>query len=616
MRTRSGDGGWRAALGLVAALLLLAAAAAALPQASCALAGGLVLLLAWPIWAWGREQMLFGRHLILAGATVPSGWLRRLFWHGTFSLWLRVPVAIAMAAVLLAMATTLTAAQWGILAADALLVAAVGLWLRRKLAGEVEAPHLGTVTRRWPLLVGNTLVLVVAFTLHDYWGGFPDTRHLAWDELAQRAMASGREGASCPVLGGLLGVMQLAQQLPRHAALHLLPGLQDPFVEGLAWMSFLAVTGLGAYLLTRLLLGMQAVAEVGPAASRQGIAVYAWGVGAVLLLAWAALAWFPPRAVAWQGAPLRLAQATNPCTWDGPAALQTVAWRTDAQAQLDEATRLALAQAMADVERGLDASQALAAQGIEVWLDWYFSLVGSYTRLAAPVIPGLAQQMQERFARIVFAESGYEGRVQTLAGHADERLLSHVSEGVQAIRERLAQQARSQPCAREWLRPQWERSLGRDEMRVALAGAVALPVSRVLVQVAARAGEAWLARALSRQSVRAAAGAAGRTAAGRGSGVLLSAGTAASVCTPGGPLALACGALAAVVTWLGVDIALITLDEALFRDRLRTELTEELQAHRAALQEAMRLQLEQTARVYRLQAQEALGAVFVPARGG
>jgi len=313
---------------------------------------------------------------------------------------------------------------------------------------------------------------------------------------------------------------------------------------------------------------------------------------------------------------LRLAQAANPCTWDVTALARTAVWRSDAQAQVDEAIRLAVAEAMQRVERGLDDAQAYASQGIESYLDWYFSVIGSYTRLAAPVIPSLAQQMREQFARTVFIDSGHDRRVQSLAEQADAQLLTHISMRVEEIGLRLALEAKEQPCAREQLHPDLERSLGRDEVRVALAGAVALPLSRVLVRVAAQASEALVARALARQTVRAAGGVAGRTAAGRGGGVLLSAGTAATVCTPGGPLALACGALAAVVTWLGVDVALITIDEALFRDRLRTELTEEMRAQRDTLQESLRLQLEQTAQVYRLQAHQAVGAVFVPARGG
>jgi hypothetical protein len=85
------------------------------------------------------------------------------------------------------------------------------------------------------------------------------------------------------------------------------------------------------------------------------------------------------------------------------------------------------------------------------------------------------------------------------------------------------------------------------------------------------------------------------------------------LCAPGGPLALACGIVAGAVTWLGVDMALIAIDEALFRKSLRAELVEELQAQHGQLRQAMRTQLEQAASTYSTQAAVAVDKLFVPA---
>ncbi len=65
-----------------------------------------------------------------------------------------------------------------------------------------------------------------------------------------------------------------------------------------------------------------------------------------------------------------------------------------------------------------------------------------------------------------------------------------------------------------------------------------------------------------------------------------------------------------------VDKALLAVDEALFRKSLRADLLADPQAERLRLREELRLQLEQAAADYRLQAGRRIELVFVPARDG
>ena len=88
------------------------------------------------------------------------------------------------------------------------------------------------------------------------------------------------------------------------------------------------------------------------------------------------------------------------------------------------------------------------------------------------------------------------------------------------------------------------------------------------------------------------------------------------MCAPGGPLALACAAVAGAVTWLGVDMAMMAIDEALFRKSLRADLLEELQGQRQQLREALQAQLAQAAADYSAQAAQRIDKVFVPAIDG
>ena len=609
---------WSAAQALP---LLLAglAATAALKLATLGIEGlacgwllPMVVGLAWPLWAQRREQAMFVRRLLLAGATVESGWVRRWLWRGTVAQALGVVPALSWAAVLLLMATQLTPWQWGILVVDAAALALLSPWLRQRLRSEVAPAYVDTVARRWPLLLANAGALLAAFVAHDYLLGFADTRALSWDALVAQTLQSAQGSVSCPTAATLVGVAALADRLPRHAALLFVPGVADAQIRLLVWLVFLAFTAFGAYLFTRFLLGMQVLLEGwqagrAPAAGPQPAhRLFAW-TALVLLAAAAAAAKLGlsfDTQVLGQGA-VQLARVANPC---GRQQAQTVALQAASQRRLDAATQQAVQAAMKPVDAGLDLAFAAADKGIDKYLDWYFSFVGSYTRLGALLIPDLDAHMRKQFSTLVFTDSGFDQSVARASGEADALLMGRIAAEAEAISQGLAARLKLELCLHESVQPAALAGLSRDATRLALSAAVALPLSRVVLPLALRAGEAVLARAAARQTVKAAASAAGGTAGKRGAAVLLS----ATACAPGGPLALFCGAAA----WVAADLALIAIDEALFRKSLRAELVEELQAQRKSLRDALQAQVEQAAATYSEQARQRIDQVFVPANDG
>lgn len=608
------------ALAGLAAVGALKLATLGLARLDCLWLAPLVALLAWPLWAYRSEQAMFVRRLLLAGATTESARLRRWLWRGTAVQSLGVVTAWFWAGLLLLAAAQLTALQWAILAADALLLAALSPAMRHMLRHEVAPQFVDTVTRRWPVLLGNMLLLTLAFVAHDYHVGFADTRTLSWSELVSWTLQSRQADAACPTTAALLGVSALADQLPRHAAMLYLPGATDLHVKLLAWMALLGVTGFGAYLFTRCLLGVQALLDGwapradpdagGPRPGRVFVVTSLATLVAVGLLA--ALGLRLDAAVLGQGA-AQLARVANPC---GRAPDQAGVMRAQAQGQLDAASHEAVHAAMRTVDGGLDRAFAVAETGVDAYLDWYFSFVGNYTRLGALVIPDLEQHMRTQFTALVIAGSGFEQQISRLGTEADGQLLDRIAQAAQLAGQGFAKDVERQPCLLEGLRLEALPGLERDKLRLAMSAAIALPLSRAVLPLALRAGEALLARAAARQTVRAAASAAGAKVTQRGASVLLSAGAAGAICAPGGPLALACAAVAGVVTWLGVDMALMAVDEALFRKSLRADLLEDLKAQRQQLRDELRSTLEQAAADYRAQAGRRIDQVFVPATDG
>ena len=423
-----------------------------------------------------------------------------------------------------------------------------------------------------------------------------------------------------PDSGGTARRVALADQLPRHAAMLYLPGVADLHVKLLAWLVLLGVTGFGAYLFTRCLLGVQALLDgwapraASDAAGPQPSRIFVWTSLATLAVVTllAALGLRLDAGVLGQGA-AQLARVANPCARVSDQA-RTI--RAQAQGQLDAASREAVDAAMRTVDGGLDRAFAAAQAGIDAYLDWYFSFVGSYTRLGALVIPDLDQHMRKQFTALVFAGSGFEQQILRLGTEADSQLLDRIAQAAQLAARALRRIWNSSPAC--WRVCGWTRC--QDWSATSCAWRCRRPSpcrcrERYCRWRCGRARRCWPGPPRGRP-VRAAANAAGAKVTQRGASVLLSAGAAGAVCAPGGPLALACAAVAGVVTWLGVDMALMAVDEALFRKSLRADLLEDLQAQRSQLRDELRLKLVQAAADYRSQAGRRIDLVFVPARDG
>jgi uncharacterized membrane protein len=134
--------------------------------------------------------------------------------------------------------------------------------------------------------------------------------------------------------------------------------------------------------------------------------------------------------------------------------------------------------------------------------------------------------------------------------------------------------------------------------------------------LAEKAGAAVAAKVVAKNSFKAAAAVAGKVTAKKGGAILLTAGAAAAVCAPGGPLAVLCGIAAGAVTWLTVDKVMVEIDEALFRDEMRAELTAAIAEQRKVLGQTLKAQHAASIDATAVGIQARIDALFVPARDG
>ncbi|QQO56251.1 MAG: hypothetical protein N838_25690 [Thiohalocapsa sp. PB-PSB1] len=595
--------------------------AVALPQVPCWGLLALVALTAWPIWAYRTGNVLFHRRLVLDGVALPQGRLHRWFWSGHLTQALGVFSALILASLLLALATLLDAAHWTILALDGVLLSLISGPMQRWLALEVNADQAAPLARRWPLMALNLMVLTAGFLVVDFALGNADTRGMAWHQVAEQAF-SAEAGATCPVIGWLSGTLAAAQALSWHASTLVIPSLPNPALQLAAWAIVLARAGLLAWLFTNLLLGVSALGERRRGIRRQpdgtlSLAfVYTIIVLAIpYLYATLELRDFDPSTLA---KPAReLVERINPCRLD-PA---TAALSQRLDASLMQTRDAAITDANARIDDALHELFDKVEQGVDDYLDWYFTVIGEYQRLAALAVGDFGALMSAELEKRLFEDTGFAAELAALHMRLDAARAEHLRIAADALGHTVAQSSASVYClpevvdldALEWTGA----ALQRDALHASTAaGAGAAAGALTAKLLAKKTGTAITAKLMAKKSVQTAATLAGKVATKKGGSLLLSALGGTALCAPGGPWALICGIGAGFATWFAVDKVVIEIDERRFRDQMRADLLATIEQQRERLAALLRTQQRTAIDAQLLALGRSPDPRFIPARDG
>jgi hypothetical protein len=583
----------------------------------------------WLLWGYWAGNALFARRLWLTGVTRDGSRVRRWLIRSWLVQALTALPALAFGALLVVMAALLAPEHWLVLALDVLLLSLLIGPVQRRLAAEVQADKAGFVARRWPLLLGNLLLLAAAFLVVDFavLGG-TDTRGQAWYAVAESAFTTAGAQAACPAAGWLVGALAAMQALAWHASLLVIPSLPAPALELGAWTVFLARAGLFAWLFTSMLLGSLALVEARrtardkAAAARPAGTVSAAFLYTILLLAvpylYAVnkLRTFDPAILETQAR--EVIAWTNPCRADpGLAALS---------GELDARLRTARAEALADadarIENSLETFFGRAEQGVDAYLDWYFTVVGEYQRLGAVAAGDFGALMAEQLDRHLFRDTGFEAWLADTTAALDADAEARTGELARGLGGQLRAAADANDCTVELLDGPGLAAalgdpldLGRDATRAGASAAAGASAGALTVKLLSKqVAGAVAAKLAAKESLQAAAAVAGKAAAKKGGSSLASALGAAALCAPSGPWAVLCGIGAGAATWLAVDKVMVEVDEARLRADMRAELLAALDEQRVSL--AALLHQRQAAVVdARLGVlAERIGRRYVPAR--
>jgi hypothetical protein len=571
----------------------LALAAQSLLSIPCGALLFVVALAAWPGWHHQRQYALFRRRALVAGLTLAQGALRRWLWTGHLSGVAQVFVALFWATLLLAFAALLKPAHWLLLAADTLFLAWIMQPVQRRLAGQVHVDRLGLVARQWPLKAINVALLALGVMWIDFVVGAPDTRGLAWHAVAEQAFGEVQIMATCPISGWLVGALAAIDRLTWHAAQILIPSLPDQDWKLAAWALVLLHAGVLAFSFTDLLLGVAALAEGhgrrttvgrGDGAHSRIFVLTLLVLTLPYLYATSRLSDFNPDTLG-KGVRELLAR-TNPCRSELPA---LNALQSGLDSELRKAHLATTQFADQQIDQTLDALFAEVEQGVESYLDWYFTVLGEYQRLGALATGQLPALMNAELERRLFGDIKFDEKVESASSALASETQARLSLLSDDLAKRIRTEFQDQPCQLAALNLSALGNLDRDRLRASLAasGGVAVGVASVSL-LARKTSSTVVGKVAGKKAFQFAASLSGKVAARRTGSILLSAAGATAICAPAGPLATLCGIGAGAVAWLAFDKALIKIDEIRFREEMRDGILASVREQKVELASALR----------------------------
>jgi hypothetical protein len=608
----------RNALGMVVAAVLLLLLAGSVTPAPCWYVFTLVCLLAWPIWRYRTEYLLFRRRLVLAGAVQPVSRIRILLWKGSVTRILQVAVSIPLAWVLLALVTQLSGTHGYLLVLDAVLLSLVMRPVTRQLQADIKTRHLGIVARRWPLFLINGIVLTGAIMALDFFvAGADDTRRMAWHLVAEQAFARSYEQAGCVLWGLGAGGMAAFEALSWHLSELVVPALPGTSAKIIAWSFFLLRAVTVAWLYTAMLLGvcifLDAREERRAGRASGGTFSRSFFLTIVIL----ALPFFyaavklaaidPDDLLKGVGG---VADSINPCKPDAASRAQLVM-------QLDKAVADNRQAAIDAVDSGIDQGLERIFVDIEArvddYLDWYFTVFAEYQRLAAVFTADATDAASEKLEEYLFTNSEFAAQLDGLERGVEQLSIEHLAGMVPGLGAGLD----NAPCDIGSIDLAPLAALERDNLRASAAVTSGVGAGIVTSKLLAKKTAAVvIGKVAAKKSVQGGAALASKALAKKGASSALSAGLGVTLCAPAGPMAILCGVTAGVVTWLSVDKTLIEIDEALHREEMRTAILEALAGQQVEL--GAQLKLKHRDRIDRLAAEvsAAVQKTFIPYRDG
>ena len=243
---------------------------------------------------------------------------------------------------------------------------------------------------------------------------------------------------------------------------------------------------------------------------------------------------------------------------------------TALESALGASSKEALRVIVPDIDPLLSDAYSRVYAAIPKYVDFHYSVLGEYSELAVAAQGRIGTHLQERLF------DGFEQRLDEFMEDLDERYIEAYASTLDAE----IQAAIGAETPRGVLSEATQLVLNDAVTRAGIA----FPVAGAAVVFGSGGLKALTAGIAAKLTAKITAKAAAKGGLKVG-GILAGVGGGGALCAWGGPLALACGAIGGIGTWLLADAAIVNLDEFFNRDEFEATLRDLVDQHKADMKQ-------------------------------
>lgn len=547
-----------------------------------------LILASWLAYQYLNQVRRIRRHALLSHVLKDNSSLRDLLWDSWLSKMSLAMSSLIIALIALILSARLQPVEWLVLFASIPAFLICYQLVYRLLSKQVASAYHSAVSLRFAFWVNVILIALLMSLVQFFWLEVADTRHLNLYEVALSSYQVANAEAVLPASGLLLGLNAAINDSIWHI-MQLASGELATGWKLLIWLTFVLVNGIKLGSLWIILLGVVAFFQRKRDKAPGNVFSKTFALTLVALIMLYVAMTQINFSFLWQQEDQQWTQSVQPCTQQSRLREQQMIAEkashhlTEQHIQLNQ-------QVEKQIEELLNSVFASAEQGVDNFLDWNFSLRGQYQQLAY-LGAGMASSVSvEAFISVKLdhyvaqqLESGMLGMEHELSNFVSQQMA-----GFYGQHQRLLEQLGTQASCFEPTSVTFAVEDYMTKSMVGMGGAAGV-AGALAVRSSGRAGTQALGRAISRRmagrvavhsGVR-----AGSRAAAAGGGA-----TAGVIC---GPAAPACALGFGAVTWLGIDLTVNAVDEALNRERMKNELMQLLEEQQQALEQEIREQYQE-----------------------
>jgi len=588
---------------------------------------GLSAALGWFVYAHVLEHQIFVRRLIADAALKKEGWAYHPVVKARIRRFILFVLAFIFSGSFLLHANQMPLYIWVLIYLDVFILKALLPLCRRPVESAAKPGYFGIFQRMSAFLV-NIAVLTTLVCTVSFFMPVADSSHLSMIESGQIAWDQTWQSAADPIVGSWGSLIAAIDAMQWNFMQQLSHVDFNPVWKFLGWVVFLIIQAMYLWVIQSAMLGVLAIRQKSGSVAdkilgKSRAAKWGWGVFYLLIIIWLTFSLALGNQQQAQPAAMSLnflkspapeKIIIDPCKDAAQADMATANQTLDQHIEQDRNAYNAAINPYIDTQ--VDQAFAHAVNGVDRYLDWYFTVVGEWQRLATVAVGDIGTLMQDKMTQFIIKDSGFEDAIYAAQSHVSKHVADQFTQTTQGMITLARQQVEIHPCSTSQQIDVVLPSLSHDMKRMVLSatttaaagtGIAMTTGAAITTKLAATASAKLAAKVLAKMAAKTAAKAAGSyMAAGAGALAGLSCGPAALICSTG----------LAVVGFFGVDALFMEGDELLNRKDMRRDMIRALMRQRDQIKAKQKANYHAVGDAFFSKISNEAHAYFVPAKHG